>query len=487
MTLPPLWPHQQEGLDHVRELRGAFCAMGCGTGKTRVIVERIADLVRSNLERRCVLIFCPKAVVDTWSGQIDEWLEPDVRDQILVTAARKSSITKRLATIRKDNVTTLRDGRVHVVVINYESTRNEDLRRWLMSQTWSLVVCDESQSIKAHNSKQSKFIAKIDALQRVCLTGTPTPHSPLDHFGQMRFLTGGGQGWTRFVPFRSRYAIEVQLGGSGIKKITGFRNLDELERKLAPYFYQVKASDVLDLPGVEHVRRSVELSSKERKAYDGVMNELFTLADSGVPIVASNVLDRLLKCQQITGGGVKVTDEVTRDERRVVLGHTKREELVQILSEIPEDEPVAVFARFRHDLDEIAAAASDAGRGVLELSGRRDDLATWKEASGGEVLAVQIQSGGAGIDLTRSARVVYWSVGFSLGDYEQSLARAHRPGQTRVVQYFHLTARDTIDELIYRALSARRDLVEESLQHVRDHSERRRSLTRGAVPEAHRA
>ena len=36
--------------------------------------------------------------------------------------------------------------------------------------------------------------------------------------------------------------------------------------------------------------------------------------------------------------------------------------------------------------------------------------------------------------------LVYYSLGFSLGSYEQSLARVHRPGQTRPVEYIHLLA-----------------------------------------------
>lgn len=448
--------------------------MDMGTAKTRVLIERIVDLVRApHIEERCVLILCPKAVVDTWSGQIDEWMQPNDRQEVLVTAARKGAVAQRLKLIERGDKSARRAEQVHVVAINYEATRSAALRTWLKKTAWSLIICDESHAIKAHDSKVSKFVATLEAVQRVCLTGTPTPHSPLDWFGQMRFLAQSDE-WNRFVPFRARYAVQVPLGASGIKKIVGYKNLDELERRIAPYVFRVRAEDVLTLPGVQHVRRAVTLSPNERKAYDGIFRELFALVDDGVALAANNVLDRLLKCQQITGGSVQITDEDDGTKRRVEIGTTKRDELAQLFSEMPENEPVVVFARFIADLDQIAAASSDAGRGHLELSGRMNHLAEWKAADGGEVLGVQIQSGGAGVDLTRASRVVYWSVGHSLGDYLQSLARAHRPGQTRDVQYFHLVARDTIDEAIYRALAERRDLVEESLAHVQQLADSRR-------------
>ncbi len=84
------------------------------------------------------------------------------------------------------------------------------------------------------------------------------------------------------------------------------------------------------------------------------------------------------------------------------------------------------------------------------------------------MLAVQIQAGGTGIDLTRACYCVYMSVGFSLGDYEQSLARVHRPGQDRTVWYYHIVGRDTVDEMVYHALRARKNLVEGVLDGIRN-------------------
>ena len=79
---------------------------------------------------------------------------------------------------------------------------------------------------------------------------------------------------------------------------------------------------------------------------------------------------------------------------------------------------------------------------------------------------MQIQSGGTGIDLTRAAYCVYLSAGFSLGDYEQSLARVHRPGQERTVFYYHIIARDTVDQRVYDALRDRKQVVEAVLDGI---------------------
>ena len=81
-----------------------------------------------------------------------------------------------------------------------------------------------------------------------------------------------------------------------------------------------------------------------------------------------------------------------------------------------------------------------------------------------QVMGVQIQSGGVGIDQTRANIAVYYSMGYSLGDYVQSLARLHRPGQDRPVAFFHLIANNTIDLEVYKALQAKQNVIASILE-----------------------
>jgi len=94
------------------------------------------------------------------------------------------------------------------------------------------------------------------------------------------------------------------------------------------------------------------------------------------------------------------------------------------------------------------------------MSGRQKDLtadATFPDDL--DLLAVQMQAGGVGIDLSKARFSIYFSVGFSLGDYEQSLARVHRPGQLHKVFYIHMLAQNTVDEKIYMALKNKKNII----------------------------
>jgi hypothetical protein len=115
----------------------------------------------------------------------------------------------------------------------------------------------------------------------------------------------------------------------------------------------------------------------------------------------------------------------------------------------------------------VERVAGKLRRGYAELSGRRDDAlagdATLSVANVHgepvEVAAVQIQAGGTGVDFSRSHFAVYYSLGFSLGDYVQSRARLYRPGQTEPVRFLHIVAAGTIDEDVYAALAARESVA----------------------------
>src|SRR5581483_5552238 len=122
--------------------------------------------------------------------------------------------------------------------------------------------------------------------------------------------------------------------------------------------------------------------------------------------------------------------------------------------------------RFHADLDAVHEACQALGYASLELSGRRNELKQWQSGEA-QVLAVQISAGGVGVDLTRARYSIYFSLSFSLGEYDQSLSRVHRPGQTRPVEHIHLVAKGTVDEKIIRALERRAEVIQAILAEIK--------------------
>jgi SNF2 family DNA or RNA helicase len=453
--LPP-WMHQTQGfwfaarrLDLDVEARpkggGAMLAMDMGTGKTKVIF----DLMNSfSSALRTTLVTCPKSVCRTW----EEENEKHGSGAIALLNLKEGSVKKK--TKLAENFLKATAGQQRMIVINHESVWREPFRSLVKSEVWDLLVADECHRAKSPGGKFSRFLGNnVPAFScRLGLTGTPMPRDPMDLYAQARFLEPGIYG-TNFMRFKRRYGV---WGGYQNRKLIGIANKEELYNKLDSFCFRVKASEVLDLPPASHMKRYCELSSEESKAYKQMENDLIADVGSGV-VTAANALVRLLKLQQIVQG--TITDDEGTLQR---IGTTKEDLLRDLLEDLSTEEPVVVFARFRDDLDRIHEVCKSAGRASLELSGRVDQLEHWKVGPPA-VLAVQIQAGGVGVDLSRSCYTIYYSPTFDMGAYEQSLARTHRPGQTRSTFYYHLLARGTIDTKIHAALRAKKNVVESIL------------------------
>lgn len=590
---PPLWAHQQGAIDFTRSHGGkVLLDMGMGSGKSRVVVA-IADRLiarRDVYPTSSVLIVCPSSVRAVWRKQFETWRGPLAGGHYDVLILMKGTSVGKVHTCEafeqqfKDSP----DFRQLVVVVNYETMITPAFQKYMFARKWTLAVLDESHRIKDAGGVGGRVVPRIRAVLRLCLTGTPLAHSPLDIFSQARFLDPRIFGFS-WIHFRSRYAVmgvpvpkglptpwQIRLESlerdqlchavtllnanpdrmrsdfrkslrallqgwiSGqslghldekgrstpftakqwqalgkidakrLMKVIGLKNKAELQAKMSRFLYRIKTEDVLDLPPEHHVERMVELDPNERAVYDYMSKEFVSFLSTGQVISAANVLDRLLKLQQISSGfliwdstvhikvdkqleelneahgfeadmleamGEGAVDVVERtvitrkgDHRRELLrfGRSKMLALQEILEDLPPDEPVVVFALFHDDLNAIAAASEVAGRQCFELSGREQQLEEWQDAKGGEVLAAQVRSGGVGISLVRARYCCCYSLGFSLADYLQLLARVRRPGQERAVTYFHLIARDTINERVYQALRRRRDVVEEVLDGIKN-------------------
>jgi SNF2 family DNA or RNA helicase len=356
-------------------------------------------------------------------------------------------------------------GKCLVVVVNYESVWRTQLAPTIEAVRWSAIVLDESHRIKAPGGVASRYLARLASkhphARRLCLTGTPMPQSPLDLYGQFRFLDPQVFG-TSFARMRARYA---ECDHRFPSKVKAWKNQAELAARLDAHSWRVTADEVLDLPEVIHEVLPVELSAATARFYRRLESDMVAEIEQGT-VTANNVLTKLLRLQQATGGYAKV--DATSLPVPIDGDPAKRMMLHDRLEDLPANEPVVVFCRFRTDLDDVAATARQLGREYAEVSGdssRRGDLERWQRGDA-VILGVQIQSGGVGIDCSRAAYAVYYSLGFSLGDYEQSLARLRRPGQTRCVRYYHLVCQGTVDEQVYAALRARRNVIDSVLQRL---------------------
>lgn len=510
----PEWslrPHQRRAVEFGSHASASLHAIIMGGGKTLAAIATV-----NRTEGKRVVIVCPSKVRGVWPREVRKFsaqgwhivsgLKPSKR-------ARKGFVSLNLAERLHEAEACLFDcacgAPVHAAVINYEALAHDPWATWRPPARIDVAIYDEIHRAKAHNGKISKNLAKwVDFTnRRIGLTGTPMPQTPLDVFGIFRALDPGifGMSWTLF---RSRYAITGPLGDY---HIVGVKNIEDLAEKFFSITYRPTID--LKLPSITDITREFDLEPKARKIYDQIDKELWadlsdtaegkakaaaladflsehgetwepmigggtfgvdgdlakltewdmTERDDSKTVTAANIMVRLLRLQQLTGG--TVTDD-DGDKVRVSTG--KAELLAEVLDEVgcvsggdTEPEPTVVFCRFRSDLDAVAEVAKEGGLRYAEVSGRRSDGLTMDSEMNPDVdiVGVQIQSGGTGVDLTRARVMIWYSLGYSLSDYLQARKRVHRPGQDRPVVSVHLLAAGTADMEVYEGLDSRQSVI----------------------------
>lgn len=462
------WNHQRQAYWFAQALPAVMLNMDMATGKTKVVI----DLILNRGYKRVLVLGPTNVISDTWPRELAKHSPAGVeifsvqvaRGRTKDGAAKNIPVKVKKARseelLRRAEVS----GAPAVVLSNYEGAWREPYSDWLLAQKWDLVVADEIHRIKAPGGAASKFVAELGALvpHRLGLTGTIMPHSPLDVFGQYRFLDPALFGYA-YSTFKKRYAI---MGGYQGYEVVDFQNKEDLYSRIMSCTYQV-GSGVLDLPPVQHIEHMFSLEPEAAAIYKKMERDFYVGVSAG-EVTAANALTKLLRLQQIVSGHITLDSGVIQR-----VSSAKLELLEELLSGMPPKEPVVIFCRFREDIRSIRELCESltirdekgkilVDRTAGELSGARSDLSDWL-AGKYSILVAQIQSGGVGIDLTRARYCIYYSLGFSLGDYEQSLARVNRPGQDRPVVYLHLIGAGTVDVKVYRSLREKKQVVENIL------------------------
>lgn len=431
-------------MDFLRKNPCAMLDMSMGTGKTRTVIDYVDE--RRDIQK--VLVVCPLSTIKerTWENNLKKFSTSAwtyVGDHKGSVAKKAEQISYELDMFYNTNSDKI------FVVVNYDIIWRKPMDETLLRAGFDLIVLDESHRAKAAGSKQSRFAHLLGkrCKNKICLSGTPMANSPLDIYGQYRFLNSRVFG-TRVADFKERYAV---FSGGIPRFIVGYKNLDELQQKFRSLAYTCKIEDVASQiklpPSMPDIVRTADFPLSSQRLIQGLKNDFYAEYDEAV-IAPKNVLERLLRLQQLCSGFI-IDDGMTRD-----VHDEKLKLLSDVLSDI--DGKVVVFCNFRHDISRIRAEIPD----TYEISGTCFELDAWKKAEGKAVLVVQIQAGAESIELTDSHYAIYYSLPHSLALYEQSKARIYRPTQTERTVFIHLFMNDSVDFNIYRALKNKKDVVE---------------------------
>jgi len=465
------YQHQLDALEISwnKEVYAYFMEMG--TGKTKVLIDNMSILYDQG-KINGALIVAPKGVIGTWYYQeIPIHLVDHVEKKAVLWQPNfTKEYSKKLENLFKP------DDDLHILIMNVEAFSTQkgvEFASKFLSSHNTLMVVDESTTIKNPQAKRTKSLLRLSKLARYrrIMTGSPVTKNPLDLYSQCEFLDPFCLDFASYYTFRNRYAEmrTANFAGRSVQIVTKFRHLEELAEKLKPFSFRVLKEDCLDLPEKTFMKRSIELTTEQKEVYQQ-MKKMALAILNGKQVTTVNVLTQLMRLHQITCGHFTADDGSIQD-----IKNNRLNELMNVLDEI--EGKVVIWAHYQYDVKKIIKEIQKVHgpRSVVDYYGLtpqnlRDEYRyAFQNDDNVRYLVGTPQTGGYGITLTAANTMIYYSNGYDLEKRLQSQDRIHRIGQKKPVTYIDIIAEDTVDNKIVKALRKKINIASEVMgEELRD-------------------
>jgi SNF2 family DNA or RNA helicase len=259
----------------------------------------------------------------------------------------------------------------------------------------------------------------------------------------------------------------MRVGTRQFPKITGYRNIDELKKRLQGFSSRIMKKECLDLPDKTFSTIYVDLTPEQRTAYDAMRDMcVMTFGDSMVTVTSA--LTTITKLHQIACG------HCLDDQGNMMkLPNNRIDTLLEAIEEILGK--IIVWCNFQQDVRDIKDAISNAygSDSCVTYYGEtnNDDRQTAHKRFNDDPTCrffIATSAASKGLTLVSSHYNIYYSHSYNLENYLQSQDRTHRIGQDHNVHYLSIVAKDTIDEKIVKALSDKKSIADMVMTNWRE-------------------
>lgn len=397
-----LFPHQEQALDKTYEYNRVAYYLDMGLGKTFVGSEKMWEL-----NTPFNLLICQKSKIDEWKEHFEQFYDYKV---IVFDKQKVEDIPPE-----------------SVLVINYERAWRRDELLKLKDLT---IMLDESSKIKNENSKQTKFILKLNAENVILLSGTPTGGKYEELWSQLHLL-----GWKISKKlFLKQFVVQEWDDRNQKLVIKGYKNVDRLKAKLRKYgAVFMKTDEVFNLPAVnENIVKIPSTKLYKEFAKHHILeleNEL---------LIGDTATSKKLGLRMFAG---------VYNENKL--------QYVKDLIESTNDR-IIIFYNFKK---EYAALSEMIERPISTVNGDLKDLTAYEQFEN-SITLIQYQAGAMGLNLQKANKIVYFTLTDKSELFEQSKKRIHRIGQNRPCFYYYLLTVGSIEWRMLEVLKERKDYTD---------------------------
>lgn len=411
-----------------------------------------------------ILVVCPLSAIGVWEDEFQQDCPAEYLPTVTPVVGDMSDRIKLITGIKNSKTKV-----PQVMVMNYESLRNEQIMALVQKWHPQEIIVDEMHYTKNSNSQRSKNVYAIRKTCKFCLglTGTPIPKDPRDLFGQYKIIEDSVFGADRgaFKRFRDRYCV---MNFKFPSKVDAWKNLDELARKIHEFAYRAKDSECTSLPKLIVQDIPVYFGSKSKRIYNQMAQEMIAEIDDTEVVTASMAATKVLKLQQITGGFIMRKDEYLDENNQVrtqqvtfPVGTEKLDVCMDLIKRYVDDHKIIIGCRFIWEISQLESRLSKLGvnfatiRGGVSGEARSEIRRDFQNGGDTRVIIFQISAATA-MTLTAADIGILYSSTQKWDDYWQWLKRIHREGQNKPVYILRLMVRGSVDRAVIQSINEKR-------------------------------
>jgi SNF2 family DNA or RNA helicase len=447
----PLWQHQIEDLEHLKDEDCVLVGNEMGTGKTLLAVERDMRIREADPSHRKTLVVAPLNTHDGWERTYNE----ETHLQTAVIDAKNRSTFLRTE--------------ADVWIMHPEALR---LMPELRDFGFTHVIPDECHRFKGRNTKQTKALKQIKVPYKTAMSGSPATDRPHDLWSILNYLHP-----TQFSGFWKFYnkAVEFEIiYPAGYHKILGPSKwwIEYGLPSIRPYYVRRLKEDIMSyLPPKVPSKVYVELEAKQRRAYDEMAADMLAWVGEheNQPLSAAAVISRLQRLQMLALGYMEYHEEL---DKFVLTDPSPKCDAALELIEDNEETSFVVFSQFKGPLQLLARRLDKAKIPYGSFTG--DDTESQKKEAkasfirgDARVFLSTIRSGGVGVDglqhICRTA--IFLDRDWSPMINFQAEDRLHRGGSEvhDSIHIIDIMARNTVDAGRHQRIEQKWDWVRRTL------------------------
>ena len=419
-----------------------------GLGKTLQTLTWLA-LERDKAEANDspAVIICPTSLVENWAEEAAKFV-PHLRVQKMHGADRHEN----WATLAEQDL----------VITSYALIRR-DLDEYL-KHTFSVAVLDEAQHIKNRTTQNATAVKKVQAHNKLVLTGTPIENGVADLWSIMDFLMPGYLGTPK--AFRENYELPIQNGGPDAE-LAQIR----LRRKLHPFLLRrLKKEVAKDLPDKIQRIAHCSLSGDQAKVYkqlaDQAKKEITNMVgEQGFNKSRMQILKILLQLRQTCCH----LDLLKLPGIASEFPSAKLELFFELVNEAMDaGHRILVFSQFTSMLSIIRDELEAREVKYCYLDGStKDRQARVKKFNSDKsipLFLISLKAGGSGLNLTGADMVIHFDPWWNPAVEDQATDRAHRIGQKNTVYSVKLITKGTVEEKVLQMQQRKKSVIDATLE-----------------------